>query len=87
MAVAFKIEDVRVVYDSAEGDTLFPDSHVATITQEYYDDTHFCRQDDGSINLWNFYNLLTSAGKRGYIDSFPERNVNAGQFVMHLMSG
>ncbi len=63
---------------------LIPDSHVSTIAQEYYEDKHFCRLNDGSISLWNFYNLLTSAAKRSYIDAFLERNVNAGQFTMHL---
>ncbi|WP_343671721.1 DUF3871 family protein [Chitinophaga sp.] len=35
-------------------------------------DDSFCREVDGSINLWTLYNLFTGANKSSYIDTFLE---------------
>lgn len=60
---------------------LFGDTMISTICKDYYRDQSFCRNEDGSINLWRLYNLFTGSNKSSYIDSFLDRSVNAFQFV------
>ena len=60
------------------------DSHVATIARDYYSNKSFCRDDDGSINLWRLYNLFTSSNKSSYIDTFLDRGVGCSQFLEML---
>jgi len=60
---------------------LFGDSQINSVVRDYYRDDSFCRQDNGSINLWKLYNLFTSANKSSYVDSFLDRSVNAYNFV------
>lgn len=62
------------------------DSQVNTVIRDYYKDTSFCRDDDGNINLWKFYNLLTGANKSSYIDTFLDRTVNALSFTQVLLN-
>jgi len=62
------------------------DSQVNTVIRDYYKDTSFCRDDDGDINLWKFYNLLTGANKSSYIDTFLDRTVNALSFTQVLLN-
>lgn len=62
----------------------FNDTHINAIARDYYEDKRFCRDDGGDINLWNVYNLFTSANKSSYIDSFLGRNVNALDFTLGL---
>ncbi len=63
---------------------LLPDTHVSMVTKSYYQDKHFKRNEDGSINLWNLYNLFTNAVKGSYVDTFLDRNVNAFTFCNGL---
>ncbi|WP_123320289.1 DUF3871 family protein [Chryseobacterium sp. BIGb0232] len=58
----------------------FNDSHINTMAKDYYEDKHFCREDDGRINLWDVYNLFTQVNKSSYIDTFLDRNLNAFEF-------
>jgi len=60
---------------------LISDSQISNMTREYYGDNSFKRNPDGTINLWNVYNLLTGSVKSSYIDSFLDRNVNAFTFT------
>lgn len=60
---------------------LISDSQISLMTKEYYSNSDFSRKEDGSINLWDFYNLLTGAVKSSYIDSFLDRNANAFSFT------
>lgn len=62
----------------------FGDSQIGTIARDYYHDNSFCKQDDGSINLWKVFNLFTGANKSSYIDSFLNRAENASNFVYQL---
>jgi hypothetical protein len=62
------------------------DGMVGTIAKEYYDDSNFSRNDNGTINMWKAYNLFTNATKSSYIDSFLERTVNAYQLSKGLVS-
>ncbi len=57
------------------------DSQINSVCKDYYKDNSFCKNDDGSINLWKLYNLFTSANKSTYIDNFIDRNVNAYNFA------
>ena len=64
---------------------LLGDSQLNTIARDYYRDASFCQSHDGTISLWNVYNLFTGAGKSSYIDTFVDRNVNAFQFSQSLL--
>jgi hypothetical protein len=57
------------------------DSHINLIARNYYRDEAFCKNRDNTINLWNVYNLFTSANKSSYIDTFLSRSVNATNFM------
>jgi hypothetical protein len=65
---------------------IISDSQISAITNAYYKDQHFARNPDGSITLWNLYNLLTHAVKSSYIDKFLDRNANAGTFIENITS-
>jgi hypothetical protein len=76
--------------DKTAQKTVFPltlnDSQINTVIKEYYTCPNFGRNTDGSINLWNFYNLCTEANKSSYIDSNFERNVNAYELINNLVN-
>jgi hypothetical protein len=59
----------------------FGDGQLNIIARNYYQDKSFCRNDDGSINLWKVYNLFTEANKTSYIDTYLDRSVNATNFL------
>lgn len=63
---------------------LMGDNQVSAICKDFYRDEAFCRNDDGSINLWRMYNLFTGANKSTYIDNFLDRSVNAYHFVEQI---
>ena len=62
----------------------FGDTQIGMVAKDYYQDHSFCRREDGSISLWNVYNLFTGANKQSYIDTFLDRGVNAYDFVENL---
>jgi hypothetical protein len=62
------------------------DSQINTVIRDYYKDKSFCRDVDGNINLFRFYNLLTGANKSSYIDTFLDRTVNALSFTQVLLN-
>lgn len=66
---------------------LMGDQQIGTVCKDYYRDKSFCRGNDGTINLWNLYNLLTGANKTSYIDSFLDRTVNAYNIAEQLKFG
>lgn len=59
----------------------FGDTQIGLVVKEYYNDKSFCRENDGSINVWKLFNLFTSANKSSYIDSFLNRGLNAHYFI------
>ncbi|MFL0070079.1 DUF3871 family protein [Tenacibaculum maritimum] len=63
---------------------LINDGQISIIAKDYYQDERFCKKEDGNINLWNIYNLFTSANKSSYIDSFLNRNVNTFDFTKSI---
>lgn len=74
--------------DKFEQKDIYPialnDSQINHVVKDYYRDTNFSRNEDGSINLWNLYNLFTAANKSSYIDSNLERNVNMYELINKL---
>lgn len=60
---------------------LLNDGHLSTVAKDYYQDESFCRNSNGDINMWEFYNLLTGSNKASYIDTFLDRGVNAFGFA------
>jgi hypothetical protein len=62
----------------------FGDAQINAVVSDYYKDRSFCRTDNGEINLWRIYNLLTNANKSTYIDSFLERSVSAYNLVEQI---
>lgn len=62
------------------------DSQLNIVIRDYYKDKSFCRDGDGNINLWRYYNLLTGANKSSYIDTFLDRTVNALSFTQVLLN-
>jgi len=63
---------------------LLNDGQIGAISKGYYEDENFCRNDNGDINLWSVYNLLTGANKSSYIDTFLNRSVNAHELIQNL---
>lgn len=67
---------------------LFPvgisDSQLSHVVKDYYGCPNFGKKEDGSISLWNLYNLFTEANKSSYIDSNLERNVKAYELINNL---
>ena len=59
---------------------LLNDGQINAVAKDYYNDKSFCRDVNGDINLWKFYNLLTGSNKSSYIDTFLDRGVNAFDF-------
>jgi hypothetical protein len=59
---------------------LLNDGHINTVAKDYYQDESFCRNSNGDINMWEFYNLLTGSNKSSYVDTFLDRGVNAFEF-------
>jgi hypothetical protein len=60
------------------------DSQISMVVRDYYKDTSFSRDEGGEISLWKLYNLLTSATKTTYIDSFLDRNVGTWNFIANV---
>lgn len=60
------------------------DSQINSVVKDYYTCSNFGRDEEGSINLWNLYNLFTEANKNSYIDSNLERNVNSYELINNL---
>ena len=61
------------------------DAQINNVCMNYYSDNNFCCNEDGSINLWRLYNLLTGANKSSYIDQFLDRSANAYNLTRQLM--
>lgn len=69
---------------------LLNDGHINTVAKDYYQDESFCRNPNGDISMWEFYNLLTGSNKTSYVDTFLERGANAFNFsegVSKALSG
>lgn len=62
----------------------FSDTQLISVARDYYQDPSFNRSSDGSISLWNLYNLFTGSNKSSYIDSFLNRATNAFEITNEL---
>jgi hypothetical protein len=63
---------------------MYGDNQLSAIAKEYYSNSNFRRDHNGTINLWNLFNLYTAANKSSYIDKFLERGLNASNFVSSI---
>ncbi len=90
MQFAHLIGKLRMYSSAQQAKSNYPnqitltDSQITNVVREYYDCPNFKRDGDGSINLWNLYNLFTEANKSSYIDNNIERNVNAYELINNL---
>lgn len=62
------------------------DTQLGKVAEAFYKDANFSCQDNGQINLWRVYNLLTGSNKSSYADSFLGRAANAHDFVQELVT-
>jgi hypothetical protein len=62
------------------------ETQITTVIRDYFKDESFARNDDGTIDLWRLYNLLTGANKSSYIDSFLDRDVGSYSFTQMLLN-
>jgi hypothetical protein len=60
------------------------DSQASSMVKDYHQDAYFKKVQDGSINLWSLYNIMTAANKSSYIDKNIQRNANCFELVKHL---
>jgi len=63
---------------------LFGDQQMNAVVKDFYKNESFCRDNNGNINLWRLFNLLTGTNKGSYIDSFLDKSVNAYTFTEQL---
>ena len=63
---------------------LLNDGQINVVAKGYYEDTSFSRNEDGTISLWNLFNLFTGANKSSYIDTILGRSVNAHELIQKL---
>ncbi len=90
MQFAHLIGKLRMYTSAQQAKSNYPnqitltDSQITNVVREYYDCPNFKRDGDGSINLWNLYNLFTEANKSSYIDNNIERNVNVYELINNL---
>jgi hypothetical protein len=62
------------------------DTQMMHLTKGYFTDKNFRCNEDHSISAWNLYNLMTSALKSSYIDTFGERNVQASDLISSMIT-
>jgi hypothetical protein len=62
---------------------MITDSQINTVARCYLHDDNFAEQD-GELDMWRFYNLLTGANKSSYIDSFLDRSLNATEVAVGI---
>ena len=64
---------------------LYNDGQLNSVCRDYYLDKSFCRADNGDIDLWRLYGLLTGSNKSSYIDGFLDKSLNAYTFTESLV--
>jgi hypothetical protein len=62
---------------------LLGDSQLSNVASGYFNDKHF-KSDNGYVDLWSLYNLMTEANKSSYIDRSLDRNINASDVISGL---
>lgn len=67
---------INISKEDKDGVDEFPlgESQLSSMVREFYQSS-FHKQE--FVSLWQFYNLMTSANKSSYIDSFTERSVTS----------
>lgn len=64
---------------------IYNDGQLNAVCRDYYLDKSFCRSDNGDIDLWRLYGLLTGSNKSSYIDGFLDKSLNAYTFTESLV--
>ena len=64
---------------------IYNDGQWNSVARDYYLDKSFCRSENGDIDLWRLYGLLTGSNKNSYIDTFLDRSLNAFTFTESLV--
>ena len=62
---------------------LITDTQINSVAKAYIQDENF-GGFGGDLSMWRFYNLLTSANKSSYIDSFLDRSLNATEVAQGI---
>ena len=62
---------------------LITDSQINSVCRDFYNSEHFGVKDN-AISLFDFHNLLTESNKSSYIDTYPNRAVNATEVSVGL---
>jgi hypothetical protein len=63
---------------------IYNDGQLNAVCRDYYLDKSFCRSENGDIDLWRLYGLLTGSNKSSYIDGFLDKSLNAYTFTESL---
>jgi len=64
---------------------IYNDGQLNAVCRDYYLDKSFCRSENGDIDLWRLYGLLTGSNKSSYIDGFLDKSLNAYTFTESLV--
>ena len=62
---------------------LITDSQINNVCRDYYNNPNFGHKDN-TISLFDFHNLLTSANKSSYVDSYVQRGINATEITVGI---
>ena len=71
------IGKVRLLYYNPElhQKDWLGDQQMGHVVKGYFNNSNFSSNTDGSISLWNVYNLMTEANKSSYIDRFIPKSM------------
>ena len=62
---------------------LLTDTQINSVAKAYINDENF-GSFGNDLNMWKFYNLLTTANKSSYIDRFLDRSLNATEMAVGI---
>jgi hypothetical protein len=65
---------VRFYDPSVDTKDWFGDQLMGQVVRGYFENPHFKAKPDGSLTLWDLFNLFTEANKSSYVDTFLERS-------------
>ncbi len=60
------------------------DQQMSQVVKGYFNNPDFSASLDGSISLWNIYNLMKEANKNSYIDRFISRAKEIDNIEAHI---
>jgi hypothetical protein len=77
------IGKVRLLYYNPElhQKDWLGDQQMGHVVKGYFNNSNFSSNTDGSISLWNVYNLMTEANKSSYIDRFIPKSMQIRNMI------